>query len=226
MGQNWTDDVYHINKNAGTTLEELEINFLTLKSMFSGTTQPNIGTLYAGHPWFDTSHDLLRIKNNAGTWLGVMYGSSTTPIWMYVNEAPVGWTLKSGAPSDCIISIKGGSQSYNVSGGNTGGSWTQPNATLTVNQIPSHEHYGFANHQASVQDLNQRMSYNPAIADDYMAVNTTWSADGAMEICTGHSYVPSRGKVGPTGGGLSHNHGTTYRPYAAVGIMVHPYTGA
>ena len=58
---------------------------------------------------------------------------------MYLNAAPPGWkVLATGA--DTVLGVAGGSQAYNVNGGNPGGTWTQPDHILTIDEIPAHTH--------------------------------------------------------------------------------------
>jgi len=41
-------------------------------------------------------------------------------VWFYANVAPTGWTLLTGV-TDAVLSVKGGSNAYNVSGGSQAG---------------------------------------------------------------------------------------------------------
>lgn len=61
-----------------------------------------------------------------------------TKMYFYQDTAPAGWTID-GAVADTLLSVKGGSQAYNVSGGTIAGTWTQPNHTHAG---PSHVHSG------------------------------------------------------------------------------------
>jgi len=239
MGQTWYDDVYHINKNAGTTLEQIESDFLTLKSMFSGTTAPTTGTLYAGHPWFDTTNNLLRIRNNAGTWFGVMYGDSGSPIWMYVNSAPNGWQAAASQPSDKVLGFKGGS--VYTTGGTTLGSWTTVYAhTHSHNHTFVHNHQWYDNkgdyQDCKIYDVNGnevspgydnlvdyieggnyhiiQSGYAYKIYTDY-----DWSYGDRtfQDAYTKKTSTEVTSTSGATGSGAG-----TWRPYAAVGLLVYP----
>jgi len=53
-------------------------------------------------------------------------------LYLYENTAPTGWTIV--AVTDKVLAVKGGSDAYNISGGNTGGTWTQPSHTHTMSQ--------------------------------------------------------------------------------------------
>ena len=165
MVQTWTDDTYEGNREGAIDLQNIENNFSTLKSLWSGGSTPS--NIVPGFPWFDTTKKILKIRNQADTgWLGVMYGNISNKIWMYSNSATDGWAVAGGL-SDCVLAIKGGSRAYNVNGGNSAGTWSQPPMTLTIAQMPAHT-------------------------------------------------------TGSTGGDQSHNHGNTYRPFAAIGTLQYP----
>jgi len=121
-------------------------------------------------------------------------GASGTKAWFYQNTAPSGWTLDS-TPADALLAVKGGSQAYNVSGGNQAGTWTQPDHTLTVDEMPSHTH-----------------GQKDACA-------------GSGNVCSGDYNISAYygGEITvfteSVGGGQAHNHGSTYRPLAQVGII-------
>jgi len=120
-----------------------------------------------------------------------MLGNSNTIAWFYLNTAPPGWkALTTGA--DTVLGVSGGSQAYNVNGGSQAGTWTQPDHTLTINEMPAHTH-------------------------DY----TGWNNYGAGNDVGGNraDQGSTTHSVQSTGGGTAHNHGTTYRPSASVGKL-------
>lgn len=116
---------------------------------------------------------------------------SGTKLWFYQNTAPSGWTIDT-TPADAVLAVKGGSGAYNVSGGSQAGTWTQPDHTLTTAEIPAHTH-----------TLGGSYVY---YATDYL---------GSYFVLTNLSNA----NTGSTGGGGAHNHGTTWRPLAQVGII-------
>jgi len=116
---------------------------------------------------------------------------SGTKLWFYQNTAPSGWTIDT-TPADAVLAVKGGSGAYNVSGGSQAGTWTQPDHTLTTAEIPAHTH----------------TAYCPVAGPEGV-----WSP-GAVPYAA-YTYVTSSS----TGGGGAHNHGTTWRPLAQVGII-------
>ena len=119
-------------------------------------------------------------------------------LYFYSNTAPTGWTIDA-AVADVVLAVKGGSNDYNVSGGQTDqGSWTQPSHTLLSTEIPIHAHLMGSN------DSTAGDSSTPGLKEFIRN-----HGDGNGANCTSST----------TGGGGSHNHGTTYRPLAAVGII-------
>ena len=54
-------------------------------------------------------------------------------LYLYENTAPTGWTIV--AVTDKVLAVKGGSASYNISGGNTGGAFT-----ISIANMPAHTH--------------------------------------------------------------------------------------
>lgn len=118
---------------------------------------------------------------------------STTKMYFYENTAPTGWTID-GAVADKVLAVKGGAQAYNAAGGTMAGTWTNPSHTLTAAQTPSHRHT--AGHCTATQD------------EMYGCGGFAGTGTGAV------SYT---GYIGSGGG---HSHGsTTFRPYAALGII-------
>lgn len=124
--------------------------------------------------------------------------ASGRKLWIYENVAVTGWTIV--AVTDAVLAVKGGSNDYNVSGGQTGGSWTWPSHTLTSADIPAHTH---------------TMGSNDSTAGDSSTPNLREfirdSGSGNGLECTSSS----------TGSGGAHSHGsTTFRPLACIGIII------
>ncbi|MHC4639665.1 MAG: hypothetical protein ACYTBV_19530 [Planctomycetota bacterium] len=64
----------------------------------------------------------------------LMVGDSNTIVWMYLNTAPPGWkALATGA--DMVLAVAGGSDAYNVNGGNP-----DSEATWTISGLTADSH--------------------------------------------------------------------------------------
>ena len=61
MAQNWTDDCFAAAHDGQTDLQNIENNFQTLKSSFSGTSAPS--NPVAGMLWLDTTNGQLKMRN-------------------------------------------------------------------------------------------------------------------------------------------------------------------
>lgn len=158
----------------------------------AGPTEIPTGAQYIRDNWAHLESVLgVNLDLNSGTIANRTFVSGMR-MWFYADVAPTGWNIVS-ASADTILAVKGGAQSYNVSGGNIAGTWQQPNHVLTINEIPSHNHYvinaGFGPCQRGSADVQ-------ALRLDLGNINTN-----------------------NVGGGAAHNHGDTYRPRASVGII-------
>ena len=125
---------------------------------------------------------------------------AATKMYWYQNVAITGWTIV--AVTDAVLAVKGGSNAYNVTGGQTAGTWTWPSTTLDATMIPAHTH------QLGSRDSTAGES----------------ASTGGREFIQDYGYSGSGYGVASTsssiGGGLGHSHGsTTFRPLAAIGII-------
>lgn len=199
MAQTFADDLYNFINTVDTDMGNIELALYTLKSLFSGATQP--ASTNAGMPWYDTNKNILKVRNAANSqWYGVMHGDLNQKIWVYRNSAMEGWELD-GSVTDKVIALKGGINDYNVSGGTVSGSWTQPDHTLTINEIPEHRH---------LEGASVRYGNGSKIASGTVRPN-------GSDATYSYNYYTSY-----QGSSESHNHGTVYRPYAAVGTLQAP----
>lgn len=137
-------------------------------------------------------------------WDNVVILGGLSPVWVYLNAAPTGYTIVVAA-ADALLAVKGGAQAYNANGGTQQGTWTQPDHlhttpdfTLTTNEMPAHTH----------------------TANGIVVGTGAWAGGGAEQ--SGQVTTSS------TGTGAAHNHGNTgnsataitWRPLAQVGIIV------
>lgn len=206
MSQSWTDNVFQTDHQGQTDLQNMENNFACLKTLFSGSSQP--ASMGACHPWFDTSKHVLKIRNDGDSaWYGLMHGDTSQKMWVYRNSAMSGWAVDSGI-SDKVLAMKGGS-TYT-----TAGTWTQPNHTLTVSEMPSHSHGGFTGSGgAHAHDFD--ISGGDGGSLDRIDI-ASYQQDSSMQTDVYNAHIHD---ITSQGGGSAHNHGSTYRPAAAVGTM-------
>ena len=210
MTQTWTDDVFASSHNAQTDLQNMENNFQTLKSLFEGTSAP--ANTVAGMPWFDSGKDLLRLRNAAnGSWYGLMHADASQQIWVYRNDAMSGWVINSNV-ADKVLAIKGGSRSYDVTGGTTAGSWTisgfvdnghshsVDNHSHGIGSDGNHNH-GIAGAGDSIEDGTGYQSYTNSDGSHNHGGSTDTTSPGTSSDTTGIS------------------HDGTHRPAAAVGTL-------
>jgi len=189
MSQTFTDDPYEQSYVADTSLVNYENNDLALKSMFSGAAAPS--NLVAFMPWGDTAKGLKRRNNDNTAWLVILSGDANQKMYVYRNDTCEGWVIDS-AITDRVLAIKGGTEEYNINGGNTS-SWANWDHTLTIAEMPVH------NHDAYKMSTQYYATLTAFIGCDTRQADTT--------------------TIQSTGGGGTHNHG---RPGAAVGTLQYP----
>jgi len=210
MSQDWNDNVYASGDQIAVNQQDIEDNFAALKSMYSGASAP--ADPVAGMTWFDTTNKMVKLRNNANTaWLGIMQGDATFKIWVYLNAAIDGWVVDSSV-ADVVLALKGGTGAYNVSGGGTAGSWTQPDCTLTTAQLPAHDHGAAAAHTHTFEGSGSGLGSVSAIMYQTTLETKVSAVSGLINAGGGHTHTS-------VGSGSAHNHGTAYRPYAAVGTL-------
>ena len=126
----------------------------------------------------------------------IMLGTSDTIVWMYLNAAPPGWkALSTGA--DRVLAVAGGSDSYNVAGGNTAGtSW--------------------ASLKAHVHGMN---SHTHSFSDTSSTASAEFDGVGPGSTLTGaHSHTVS-GTTGAASGNTAAQSTSDVRPAATVGKL-------
>jgi hypothetical protein len=223
MSQAFTDDCFAAGHQALDDLQYFENNFAALKSMFSGAAAP--ANLVAGMHWFDTTKKALKLRNNANdAWLGIMQADASHKIWVYRNTAPDGWAIDA-AVTDVVLALKGGSNAYNANGGTQAGSWTQPDCTLGVANLPAHDHGSGGSHTHDVEGYKGSSVYE---GPEGAGATTQWGGPhtwvGTMSWQTHNPTYYRLATVAAhthtsVGSGSAHNHGTTYRPAAAIGTL-------
>ena len=212
MGQTWTADTYDASHVAATDLANIEANFATIRSLFSGASTP--GSPVVGQPWFDTTNKILKIRNAGDTaWLGVMYGSTSVKTWIYANAAADGWVVDSTV-TDKVLALKGGT-TY-TTGGATAGSWTISGIAHT-HTGPSHTHTG-PSHSHPIPEAGWSPGAN---------LNGAWWGGGIPDAyrAYGATSAGGTGATGAAGTGATGSGGAsdgTWRVAAAVGTLQYP----
>ena len=203
MSQTFVSDLYNYADVVNTDMSNIEDALNTLKSMFSGATQPS--NTVSGMPWYDTTNNLLKVRNAANSeWYGVMHGDTSQKIWIYRNTAMNGWAVDSSV-TDKVLALKGGSNDYNISGATTGGDWDGFTHTHTVD---GHTHTFTSNsHDHDIGgsgDADQYSGKATGIGVDTSVVTGTTDTSGTLT-----SNAPNETY-------------TTWRPAAAVGTLQYP----
>lgn len=214
MTQNWTIDVYAAGHTGQTDLQNMENNFTTLKSLFSGASQPV--NAVGGMPWYDISNNVLKIRNAGNSaWYRQMHGDASQKIWIYRNTAMNGWAIDS-AITDKVLSLKGGSQAYNTSAGSTAGSWifsggSPANHTLTEAELPAIS--GYLDFCQSAPNLITGSSGKFSLG----------TGAGTNEVTTSSAALSAQRATFSFGSGNAHGHSFshdgTWRPAAAIGTL-------
>ena len=197
MSQTWTDDPFASGHVGQTDLQNMENNFLAIKSMFSGASAPS--NPVAGMPWFDTAQKVLKSRNNSNNaWLGLFHGDASQKILVYDDDVLDGYA-RDDTVTDKVIALKGGA-TY-VAGGATAGSWT----------LTAHNHQWYDFRAGAVDDYsynsagtNTVIGYAVAGGLGLSRANVGQQAPNADQYTSNHTQVPS-----------------TDRPAAAVVILVY-----
>jgi hypothetical protein len=221
MAQNFTSNSFAASNVAQTDLQNMENNFLVLQSNFSGSTAPS--NAVGGMMWAHAGNvNGLRIRNYANSaWLAVLLGDASSKLWLYRNDAGPGMVVDTSL-TDRVLSIKGGSNAYNVSGGATGGTWTQPNHTHSVTPA-AHVHQWYKNNGGLVTD----QTFN---SSGTLTNVTTGSIKN--ELYRGMPCITGAAPLGQdayttsvASGAVTSGNGATaatWRPAAAVGTLQYP----
>jgi len=136
-----------------------------------------------------------------------------TKMWFYQSTAPTGWRILTSV-EDVLLAVKSSSGDY-ATAGSTGGDWQQVGHVLTQKEMPPHVH--------NVQAINDRSGKSSGKVVRGKTGSTVDLGYIPTEIRGGANDVNStRGNIigGPTDAPASaHNHGDTWRPKSAVGII-------
>jgi hypothetical protein len=135
-----------------------------------------------------------------------------TMAWFYQAVAPLGWTII-GSQGDRILACSGGSDKYNgANAGTKTGTWQQEGATLSLTQIPNHNHWtapGQTQSNSSPKYIHSAKNPNSGTDPLYSKTQSLGMVGGQGDNSTHNAY----------GGCDPHNHGETWRPRALVGAI-------
>lgn len=203
MSQTWTANCYQEDHVADTDLTNMEVNFATLRSTFSGTGAP--ANAEAGLLYFNTTNNLLMVRNAANSaYYGVMHGDTSQKIWVYRNAVMPGWGLDNSV-TDRVLALKGGS-GYYATGGTVNGLWHH------IHNTPTHAHYYSSNaHTHTGVDAPQ---YQGTFGDPAMDKDGNSGRFASTEVVTGTTNASGTLTTNTTN--------TDWRPAAAIGVLMYP----
>ena len=155
-------------------------------SLDSYTTRVNGGTIDASH--INNLQDAivqLETKlgvNSSGTSSSIDYKvnnffSTGRKLWVYEDSAPIGWTIVSS--TDRVLAVKGGTGTYNSTGGSGVGSWvitgstTSTESALHYHLAPSHAHIIDHTHTGTAIASAQQVSPSQTNTEPVLGVTTT-----------------------------------------------------
>jgi len=156
MAQSWVSDLYTTTTVIDTTMGDMELMFATLRTNFSGGSAPaQVTAQNIGMNWYDTTQKILKVRDSTdANWRGILAGSASLKMWLYLNTAEEGWAIDSVSATDRVLALKGGS-TY-VTGGGNAGTWT-----ITGMSVSSHNHQWYKWESG---------------------ISKTWASDGSSEI--------------------------------------------
>jgi hypothetical protein len=146
---------------------------------------------------------IARTGTNYKAYFGTAGFAPGPRMWFYQADAPNGiapvfWKRMNADKGDTLLAVAGGS-TY-TSGGTQKGTWQQTDHTLTLAEIPAHNHrvrLGENNSETSGKIRFSRRAIDESFTSGTNPASNTYNA----------------------GGGGGHNHGDTWRPTANVGIL-------
>lgn len=232
MGQTFYDDTYEGGHVAASDLQNIETNFATLKSQFSGASAP--ASPVDGMPFMDTTKNILKTRVN-GSWRGQFHGDASQKVLVYRNSAMDGYLIDTTLTSDRVVAVKNHGSGTYTTAGVAAGSWNHATGLSSGNESAhTHQH----NHQwyyRDGSDQNDKL-YDSAgtgvelyFAFDRNKDATRWriqrdlvaTSSGSTTIGLDHSHTDNDSTAGS-----AHNHSissnSTWRPYAYVFTIQYP----
>ena len=102
-------------------------------------------------------------------------------LYLYENTAPTGWTIV--AVTDKVLAVKGGSAAYNVTGGNTGGTFT-----ISTANMPAHTH----TIPRAGADIDGGSSFNTVASTAAGVTGSAGSSDGLYRPAAAVGIIVSK----------------------------------
>ena len=197
--QNFTDDTFNAGHVAQEDLQNMEYNFLCLKSSFSGGGSP--ANPVAGMWWYDTTADILKLRNETNNaWLNVYdFANQRVPLALLATNCSR--TVVAGTGITVSGSLNGGNVTVGLSSGGVG-------ATQLAN--------GAVN-PSKLSGYTAASTYIIAASDsERSVVATTWTIYKEVRLDKGGSLRISFDLYCPGSGNDAH--ARIYRNGSAVGI--------
>ncbi len=104
-------------------------------------------------------------------------------IWLYRNDAAPGFVVD-GSLTDRCLAIKGGTDSYNVSGGNT-----DSDNTWTISGLTKDQHAHAVGSRVVTMDVHTHRWYN----FNSSSADTSWQSNGSSEVSVQGSDAGQQG---------------------------------
>lgn len=119
------------------------------------------------------------------------YAGTVCYFWMA--SAPVGWTIVPNSGDRVLATALPGGASYQYNTVGLQGTWQQENHVLTIAEMPAHNHT--------------------------FPMYETTSTNNKVKVGPGKNDIRDTIPTSTVGGNQGHNHGSTWRPAALVGIL-------
>lgn len=207
---------------AGTDADHGEHKQVTLRELAADpTNEANKGFLYTKDDsgdtelyYIDDSGNVVQITaDGALKVVAATVFPAGTKMYFYQDSAPTGWTYDSAVTDRCL-GVKGGSAAYNVAGGNQAGAWTHTHG------VGSHTHTYSGTPSVTV---NSESAHTHTVSQNLYGLgtgDTSVDTGATTGVGSSHTHTATSSVSGTTGGGSgTSDANTTFRPYAAVGII-------
>lgn len=190
-------NVEHMPFAASGAASGIHANYcdITTRAVLSGALSG--ASALTGRLAYTTDTEELFVGSGGGWYhTGIPSGSKMI---FYQDTAPAGWTIQNTLDDRLIYVSKGSAAGGEEGGGElsgtvvSSGTWTQPDHTLVIAEMPSHSH----------NILVSSTNYNTRLRKLGYSGDEAWQSDW----------------ISDTGGDQPHNHGSTWRPASLVCII-------